>query len=146
MYQEVKSKSAAAGCGPASRQTFGQTFNNRAAFGGYRRPKYNVPLNIIENEENFEAHVYASGFGKEHIKLTVSDDVLIVSGSKEVKPESEPLFTKQEFPIKNFERTLLLNGQVDIDKISASHVDGVLIIILPKTPEAKVKERNVEVN
>jgi len=98
----------------------------------FKRPKYNVPLNIIETENEFEIHVFATGFSREDIKITVTDDVLYIKGTKEIDEENAPKFSRQEFPIKNFERTLSLNGSADAENITASSENGILIIKLPK--------------
>lgn len=98
-----------------------------------KRPKYNVPLNIIEKEEEFEIHVFATGFLREDIKITVTDDILYIRGKKEIDEENAPNFSRQEFPIKNFERTLSLNASADAENISASSENGIFIIKLPKT-------------
>ena len=118
-----------------------------APFGGaYRRPKYNVPVNISENESNFEISVYATGFSKENIKLTVVNDVLFISGTRTVEESNPPNFTKQEFPVKSFERSFLLNGQVDTANITAKQENGVLIVTLPKTPEAQKPTQEIKVS
>jgi len=103
----------------------------------HRRPKYNVPVNIVNKDDRFEVHIYAVGFGKDDIKITVSEDMLHITGHKELDPNNEPKFISQEFPIKNFERTISLNNQVKTDSITADHRDSVLIIHLPKKDEAK---------
>ena len=135
----------AAGFNPAFRKQFyGQVPPfMKAGFGGFRRPKYNVPLNITESDTAYEVAVFATGFAKENIKVTTVDDVLYISGSKEIS--DSPNFTVQEFPIKNFERSLLLNGLVDTEQISAKVENGVLIVTLPKTPAAQKTETKVEV-
>lgn len=134
-----------AGCGPAFNKNF-SGYNQFPPFGmGLRRPKYNVPLNIIENETNFEAHVYATGFSKENIKVSVVDDLLHISGKREIDESVKPNFSRQEFPIKNFERTLILNGLVEVEAISAKVENGILVVTLPKTAQAQKTEQNVEV-
>lgn len=113
--------------------------------GGFRRPKYNVPINVIENESDYEVKVYATDFSKEEITVKVVDDLLYVSGKKEIDEENAPSFVLQEFPIKNFERILALNGKVDTENISARSENEVLIITLPKSVEAINKGVNIEV-
>lgn len=110
-----------------------------------RRPKYNVPINIVENEDSFEVHVFATGFGKEDITLNVVEDTLFISGSKKLSPENNPTFSRQEFPIKNFERTLALNGQVDTTQITAKSEDGILFIHLPKSPAAMSHTQTIDI-
>ncbi len=111
--------------------------------GFYRRPKYNVPVNIIENETNYEVHVYALSFDKEQIKVSVVNDVLYINGSRQIDENNLPNFIQQEYPIKSFERIIRLHGQVDTANISARQDEGVLKLTLPKTPEAQKSSQEI---
>ncbi len=113
---------------------------------GFRRPKYNVPVNIDEKTDQFIVSVYATGFSKENIRLSVTDDVLFISGTRAIDEGNQPNFAKQEFPVKNFERMISLEGQVDVAGITAKQEDGVLYITLPKTEEAKQPSREIKVD
>src|SRR5476649_2057421 len=86
MFGRHHNARGAQGCGPASGKFRGSRFEHfgRHMGGEFKRPKYNVPLNIIDNETSFEVHVYAVGFLKENIKLSVTDDVLYISGTRTV--------------------------------------------------------------
>ena len=98
----------------------------------YRRPKYNVPVNIIEYPDRFEARVYALGFDKEHISITISDDVMYISGIR--TPEEEyPPFILQEYPIKSFERSFELSEHADQHQVSAKMENGAVLITILKT-------------
>ena len=130
-----------AGYGPA----WGRAGMHREGMGHYRRPKYNVPVNIAEREDAYEVSVYATGFDKAAIKLSVVDEALYITGTREVG-EPAPQFTKQEFPVKTFERVIALNGQVDSSRITARQEGGVLYITLPKTEEAKKPEQEIKVD
>jgi HSP20 family protein len=130
------------GCGPATR---GRQVHYAPWVNGARRPKYSVPLNTLEHDTYYEVHVYAVGFAKENIKLSVAEEVLFISGTREVDENNLPNFTHQEFPIRSFERVVRLRGQIDIPHISARQEDGVLKIILPKTPEAQKPEQEIKV-
>lgn len=110
---------------------------------GWRRPKYNIPLNITETDTHYVVEVFATGFSKENITVNVVNDVLYVSGKKEIT--ESPNFARQEFPIKNFERTVQLNGQIDVENITAKVENGMLIVNLPKTEAAQTKERKIDV-
>lgn len=113
---------------------------------GFRRPKYNVPVNIVDNPDSYQVHVYAVGFAKENIRLSVADGVLYISGTREVDENNLPNFSLQEYPIKSFERVIGLNEQVDTTNISAKQENGVLIITLPKTSEAKKPAQEVKID
>jgi len=143
MFRDHNSARGAQGCG--------QAFGKHGHFGHhrgehFRRPKYSLPINIADNEANFEVYVYALGYAKENIKISVQDDVLYISGTRTVDEENLPSFSKQEYPIKSFERMLNLNGQVDVAAISAKQEDGVLIVTLPKNAEAQKPSQEIPVN
>jgi len=111
---------------------------------GYRRPKHNVPVNLLEFEDRFEAHVFALGFAKENISITVSDDVMYISGTR-VPEEEHPPFMLQEYPIKSFERSFELSERADQEKISAQMVDGVVVITVLKTKAAQRPDVEVSI-
>lgn len=139
------------------RQRGGTAFAKRTPFidaefwegmrGGFvRRPKYNVPLNIAETDTQYEVQVYAVGFDKENIKITVEDDVLWIRGKREIDKENPPRFRRQEFPVKHFERVVSLHGQIDTTQIAAKQEGSVLIITLPKLPEAQASSQKVNID
>ena len=65
--------------------------------GHYRRPKYNVPVNIIEHETEFELHVFASTYPKDQIKVSVVNDMLYVTGKRTPEGDDSPNFMMQEY-------------------------------------------------
>lgn len=149
MHYKYHKAGYAGGCAPAHRKHGHAHHHMHGAPWGkgfYRRPKHNVPLNIIENDTFFEVHLYALGFSKENIKISVTGDVLYITGTREIADDYKPDFVRQEYPIKSFERTLDLNKKVDTEGIEAKQENGVLIITLPKTKEAQKKEQEIKVN
>ena len=142
MFRDHNYARGAQGCGPLHHQQ-GRHGHHRSEY--FRRPKYSLPINIADNEGNFEVYVYALGYAKENIKISVQDDILYISGTRTVDEENLPNFSKQEYPIKSFERMLNLNGQVDINNISARQEEGVLIITLPKNAEAQKSSHEIPV-
>ena len=113
--------------------------------GSFRRAKYNIPANIAETDTDYEIHLYALGYDKDNISITVVDEVLFVTGTREIPEDYRPNFIRQEFPIKSFEKVFHLNEGIDATAIVAKQEDGVLIITLPKKPEAQRQERNVDI-
>jgi len=140
MFRNYNSAGGEQGCGPAH--------GKHGRFRGehFRRPKYNLPINIADNETNFEVYVYALGYAKENIKVSVLDDILYISGTRVVDEANLPNFSKQEYPVKSFERMLNLNGQVDISNINARQEEGVLIVTLPKNADAQKPSVEIPVN
>ena len=148
MYGRCHTRSSAAGSGA----TFGKYgFPSYAKFGAgqggfFRRPKYNVPINIIEHNAYYEVYVYALGFEKENIKISLVEDVLYISGSRKIDENNDPNFIYQEFPIKTFERTVSLKGQIERSAITARQEEGILKIVLPKTAQAQQPAQDIQVD
>jgi HSP20 family protein len=144
MYGKCNPAGGAWEGGPAFKKMYGKY--GPGAFGGYpRRPKYNVPINISDYETHFQVDVYAVGFAKENIKISVVDDVLYISGTRTIDAGKEPNFSRQEYPVKSFKRMVSLNGQVDTTGIKARQEEDVLTIILPKSAEAQQPAQDITV-
>jgi HSP20 family protein len=111
---------------------------------GYRRPKYNVPVNIIEHEEAFEVQVFALTYPKDGIKVAVVEETLYISGKREPEQDA-PNFLLQEYPIKSFERSFELSQRVDKSGIKATYKEGILTIHVPKAGIATQPEQEIEV-
>jgi HSP20 family protein len=124
----------------------GAYYNRFRGGGWYRRPKYNVPLNVVDQDTYFEVQVYALGFEKENIRISVQDDVLYISGTRAIDENNPPNFSLQEYPVKSFERSLALNGQVDKAGLSARQEAGVLLIHLPKSADARQPAQDVKID
>ena len=131
------------------------TQGHTSAYGHYRtrhhqewrrRPKFNVPVNIEEKEQQYEVSVYATGFDKENIKLTVSGDDLYINGTRTTDENFKPVFIKQEFPVRSFQRILFLNGLVNTEEISARQENGILIITLPKIAGSAGKAQEINIS
>lgn len=145
MYEKCNT----AGSRPAHENTgaFTHGRGSRSHWGmGFRRPKYNVPVNIAETGSSYKVYVYALGFDKDNIKLSIADGVLYISGTRKVDEANLPNFIRQEFPINSFERNVLLTDDVDSENITARQQDGVLIVTLPKTEQAQQPAREVNVD
>ena len=125
--------------------SFGKS-GRRSWGAAFRRPKYNVPVNIAETENTFNVYVYALGFEKENIKISVTDGLLHISGTRTADENNLPNFVSQEFPVKSFERVVQLNEQVDVTGINAKQENGVLVITLPKTADAQKPAQQVKIN
>jgi len=102
---------------------------------------YTVPaVNIKEAESHFEIEVAAPGVSKEDFKVKLEKNILTVTSEKEMKKDEEKgNFMRKEFSYNSFCRSFSIPETVDVEKIKASHKDGILVIELPKVDEAKIK-------
>lgn len=110
-----------------------------------RYPK--VPaVDVYEDEENVYVKAELPGLKKEDISLTIEGDTLILSGKKSVtKEEKKENYYRKEIREGAFSRTVDIPYPVDKEKATATYQDGILEVVLPKTPEAKRKTVKIDV-
>jgi HSP20 family protein len=111
--------------------------------GGFRR----VPVNIEETDDSFELSLFAPALIKEHIKISVKDDVLTVAYSApEQQEETSGNYKRREYSNGSFERTFMLNGKVLTGNISAAYTDGILKLSLPKNPDTNKPAQDISIS
>ena len=103
-------------------------------------------VNIKEMESSFSLELAGPGLSKEDFKISVVDDILIISASKEQNEEQKTdSLIRREFSYFNFERKFNLDGKVNKDEIVANYENGVLMINLPKTEAVKNTLKTIEI-
>jgi len=117
------------------RNTFSRGFGNRKA------------ANIEETDTVFILSLYAAGLRKSDFTILVTGDVLTIKyTAPETSQSNQNQYTHLEYEPSSFERSFQLNGKVIAENISASYVDGVLKVTLPKNPETNKPAQQVNVD
>lgn len=103
-------------------------------------------VDVNEDNENIYVIAEVPGVDKNDIKINLVGDVLTITGEKksEVIDEKKNYY-RTERRYGSFTRSFTLPSEVVIDKISAEYKEGVLNITLPKTEEAKIVEKQIEI-
>ncbi|PZR28748.1 MAG: hypothetical protein DI535_04790 [Citrobacter freundii] len=106
-----------------------------------------VPVNIRENDQQYELDVIAPGCQRSDFKITVQNNHLLISFAcnDEKQKEAEAGWVRNEYVLRPFERRFSLDDTVDREKISAAYNDGILRVTLPKTDNAKPRSLSIEV-
>ena len=103
-------------------------------------------VDVTEDKENLYVHAEVPGVDKNDIKISIVDDVLTISGVKKSEEKDEKKnYYRIERNFGAFTRSFTLPSEVVVDKIAAEYKEGVLVVTLPKTEEAKIVERQIEV-
>ncbi|GJM31090.1 MAG: hypothetical protein DHS20C18_00910 [Saprospiraceae bacterium] len=104
----------------------------REKWGGQFQHKWQqVPVNVRENDDNYELYVYAAGYNKTDFEIKMKDNVLVIT-AKGPEIVEDAGWSRQEFTPVVFERRFELNEKIDKDAISAKYEDGILKVTLPK--------------
>jgi len=114
--------------------------NNSSEDGSMLMP----PTDMLEDNDKYIVTVELPGMNKDQVKITVKDDVLTISGSKNRQSESKSdRLHRVERSFGSFCRTLTLPSKVVSSKISADLKDGILKVTLPKAEESKAREISI---
>jgi HSP20 family protein len=99
-------------------------------------------MNVKEHKNDFEIEFAVPGFNKKDFEVDIEEDVLHVSGEKEIeKEEKDNDFARKEFSYKSFKRSMMLPPSVDLDQdVKASYKNGILNVRLLKKEEVIEKE------
>jgi HSP20 family protein len=96
--------------------------------------------NIRETDDEYVVEVAAPGMSKNDFHVDVDNNVLEIKVEREKEAgEGKAQYTRKEYDYTAFYRSFSLPDSVQSDRIKAEYENGLLLIHLPKAPEAKRK-------
>ncbi|MCL4252313.1 MAG: Hsp20/alpha crystallin family protein [Anaerolineae bacterium] len=104
-----------------------------------------MPIDVHETADAYTVVANMPGLDADQLNINWHDNKLTIS--VELPAPQIPENTKvllQERAFGKFARTLTLPLAVDADNVSAEYVNGVLKLILPKTPEVQPRKITVQ--
>lgn len=117
-----------------------ETFPSFPKFGG------DLAVDVYEKDNNVIAEMNLPGINPDNIEISVENNYLHVSGSREEsKEEKKKHYYSKEIKRGSFERVVRLPSKVQEDKVSAEFKNGELLITLPKSAETSSKKVKIEV-
>ena len=98
-------------------------------------PKSSVPaVNVEETNKEYKIEVAAPGLDKKDFNVKAENNLLTISSEKEMKNEEKKEgYLRREFSYGSFSRSFNLPEGTDVEKISATHNNGILIVTIPKS-------------
>ena len=102
-------------------------------------PSY-PPYNIRKEENNFTIEMALAGFSKDDIEVTVTEDILTISSSKE-KPKKDEIY--RGISDRKFTRNFSMADDIEVK--SAELKDGLLTIKLERIIPENKKPRKIKI-
>lgn len=103
-------------------------------------------VDIFEEGDNIVLKSEMPGMSKNDIEINLTDDTITLSGEKKKEEKVEKKnFYRLERSFGSFKRAFALPMEVQSEKAKASFKDGVLEIKIPKSEEAKKKEKKIKI-
>lgn len=98
-------------------------------------------LDVVEKDDRFTVKVELPGVKEEDVEISVSGDLLTISGKKESESEVKKKgYYYKESSSGSFSRSISLPTSVEASKIAANYDKGVLEVTLPKAVEVKPRK------
>jgi HSP20 family protein len=103
-------------------------------------------VDIVEKDDSYKVTAELPGMDESNIDVKFAGGTLTITGEKtEEKEEKKQDYFLSERRFGSFRRSFRVSDGVDPDKIEASFKNGVLIVTLPKTEEARQKQKTISV-
>ncbi len=119
---------------------------SRTLAGETARPRATVypPLNIAEDADNLVIKAELPGVRAEDLDISIEGETLTLQGKRAPRHDEENVsYHRREIETGSFSRAITLPTRVDVDKINARLVNGILTITLQKAAEVKPRQISV---
>lgn len=109
--------------------------------------RYSVPaIDMSEDDKAYKISAELPGLEAKDVDVSISGNTLVLKGEKrQEKEEKQKNYYFSERAYGSFQRAFELPASIDRDKVSADFAKGILMITLPKTPEAQKQQKKIEV-
>jgi HSP20 family protein len=106
---------------------------------------WNPSLDLMETEDSLAAEVEVPGINPDDINISVTPDLLTVTGEKKQEPgPQEKNYHVMERAYGRFTRSIALPTTVNPDRVEARYRDGILRITMGKSKAVKSKRIEVK--
>ena len=108
-------------------------------------PVWEAPVDLWETDSAYHAALLMPGLAADSIQVTIeAGRVAVAAERKPLAIEgARPLWA--EFGPVSYRRTFRLGAAVDTAQVQATYQDGILRLVLPKSPEAQPRRIAVQV-
>ena len=110
--------------------------------GGIRsQPPGTFPaINVGGTEDDVTVYLFAPGIDAKKLDISIQQNLLTVSGEREVPRDDGATYYRQERFGGEFHRVISLPDDVDPERVEASYRDGVVQITVRRRESAKPRQ------
>lgn len=102
-------------------------------------------VNVTEDKNVYFIRAELPGLKAEELNIAVTGNNLTISGERKISFEGDTVrYHRREREAGSFNRIIALPRDVDVGRVEAGLVDGVLTVTIPKTEDAKPKQITVK--
>ena len=101
-------------------------------FGVDDAPGWTPAVDLYETPDRFVLSLELPGLTRDHIKIEIHQDTLVVRGERPVHHEEGAHYHRVERGHGAFVRSFVLPQPVDVEAVAAEFREGVLTVVVPK--------------
>jgi HSP20 family protein len=103
---------------------------------------FSPQVDIVDSEKEIKVSVELPGLGEKDIDVSLSGDMLTISGEKRQEKEDKGKnYYRIERSYGSFKRAIPIPCEVKTEDIDATFKNGVLSIVRPKTTEGQCRQK-----
>jgi HSP20 family protein len=105
------------------------------------QPRGSFPaVNVVQTPERVDVYLFAPGIDPKSLDIQMQQNLLMVSGKRELRAEEEADYYRQERFSGEFRRVVSLPEDVDADRVQAKYVDGIVQIGVQRRESARPRQ------
>ena len=108
-------------------------------------PRGSFPgVNVGQTPERVEVYLFAPGIDPKSLDISIQQNLLTVSGRRELGAEEEADYYRQERFSGEFRRVISLPEDVDPERVQAKYVDGIVQIGVQRRESARPRQIEIQ--
>ena len=122
-------------------------FDAQGTFDKPSRPTVTHPIDVYEDKNGLTLEVACTGIDKKDVNINIEGDVLRLSydkGEPKNEEEEEPRYYHSGIKKSNFNLGWKISRRFNLAKANAEMVNGLLVISIPLSNEAKPKSITIK--
>jgi HSP20 family protein len=123
-------------------QEVDELFSSGSPPSGIRSlPRGSFPgVNVGQTPERVDVYLFAPGIDPKSLDISIQQNLLSVSGKRELRVEEEADYYRQERFSGEFRRVISLPEDVDPERVQAKYVDGIVQIAVERRESARPRQ------
>jgi HSP20 family protein len=98
------------------------------------------PVNVGQTPERIDVYLFAPGIDPKSLDISIQQNLLTVSGKRELGTEDTAAYYRQERFSGEFRRVISLPEDLDPEQVQAKYVDGIVQIAVQRRESARPRQ------
>jgi HSP20 family protein len=104
-------------------------------------PRGSFPaVNVGQTPERVDVYLFAPGIDPKSLDISIQQNLLTVSGKREIKPTEDADYYREERFAGEFRRVISLPEDVDPERVQAKYADGIVQIGVHRRESARPRQ------